>query len=100
MPFSFEEKADMLKVYFKCNENSREALAAYRQEFPDRQAPHRTYFASLENALRNFGRVDRVNITYPNENVETIILASSISNRIVHTKYKQITTEEFYLCLY
>ena len=70
MPFSFEEKADMLKVYFKCNENSREALAAYRQEFPDRQAPHRTYFASLENALRNFGRVDRVNITYPNENGE------------------------------
>lgn len=65
----------MFAVYISVGRNSTVALSEYQLRFPNRRAPSRTIFARLEESLRNFGRFDSVPKSFPNEELETAILA-------------------------
>lgn len=55
MNFSNEEKVKMVEVFFRCRRNSADALRVYREAYPERRAPHRTYFRKLIENLNNYG---------------------------------------------
>lgn len=65
----------MLEVYYLKNKNSVGASHEYQSRYPDPRAPSRTYFSKLDEALRNFGRIDSVPKAAPSEGLETSILA-------------------------
>lgn len=75
MEFTFEEKTDMLKLYFINGSDSNTALNEYVRLFPNRRIPHRTLFHRLEENLRQYGRIDGACRSYPNVDLETAILA-------------------------
>ncbi|XP_003748606.1 uncharacterized protein LOC100908051 [Galendromus occidentalis] len=75
MEFTNAEKTDMFAAFVANGRNATAALQAYKESFPDRRAPCKSYFGRLEESLRNTGRFDHLARACPNEDLETAILA-------------------------
>lgn len=78
--FSNAEKTDMYKVYILSGEKSSLALQQYRQKFPDRVQPHRTFFARLDNNLKQYGsfkkpRKPRIHTATNDDNAINVLAA-------------------------
>ncbi|KAI4457162.1 lactosylceramide 4-alpha-galactosyltransferase alpha- 14-galactosyltransferase [Holotrichia oblita] len=55
MPFSSEEKRDMLEIYYASHRNVQVTSETYLQRYPERQQPGQTYFPLLHRNLGDFG---------------------------------------------
>lgn len=52
MPFTHEEKCDMVETFIICRKNSIRAFEYYRENFPNRNTPDRRYFLILYRKFR------------------------------------------------
>lgn len=55
MPFSNEEKRDMMQMYYRCNRQVRNTSVAYLEAYPERRQPNETYFLKLHKRLSEDG---------------------------------------------
>lgn len=80
MPFSHEEKRDMLEIYYASHKNVRVTSEAYLQRYPERQQPALNYFLLLHRNLGEFGsfcKPRRYGARPPNANEAEILQAVS-----------------------
>lgn len=52
MPYTVEEKCDILSLFYKNNNNASAARAEHRQIFPLRAVPARSTFKTIERGFR------------------------------------------------
>jgi len=52
MPYSDEEKCDIVRIFYKNNNNANAAREAYRRTFPLRAIPAKNTFKNIERAFR------------------------------------------------
>lgn len=64
MLFTFEEKRDMVRIYYISNRNSKSAGERYLLEYPERQQPHYSYFANIDNNLAQYGSFVKPRVKY------------------------------------
>lgn len=55
MPFSNEEKRDMIEIYYASHRNARITSDAYFDRYPEREQPAQNYFLSLHRNLAEYG---------------------------------------------
>lgn len=55
MYFSNEEKRNMLKVYYLCHLNTKNAAEMYFHQYPERRQPYPSMFSRLDRRLREDG---------------------------------------------
>ena len=81
MPFSNEEKRDMLRVYYFCNRNNQRASDMYFQEYPERNQPHITFFKKLDFNVKEYGSVDKPRQKYGSRvtNAERELVVNQVS---------------------
>lgn len=81
MPFSSEEKRDMIKIFYFLNRNSVLSQQRYFELYPERQQPDRTLFANLDKNLSEYGSFAKPKVKYGRrltlENKENILQAVS-----------------------
>lgn len=90
------EKVDMLLVFGKCRRNACEAVALYRERYPDRAHPSAKTFYNIERSLRVHGKFPcgkRVNRVRPvtNDNNAALVLAHFEVNP--HTSTREVAAE-------
>jgi len=90
------EKVDMLLVFGECRRNARNAVALYRERYPDRAHPSAKCFYNIERSLRLHGTFScgkRVNRTRPvtNDNNAMLVLANFEVNP--HTSTRAVAAE-------
>lgn len=64
MPFSSEEKRDMIRIYYISNRNSKTACERYLLEYPERRQPHYSYFANIDINLAQYGSFVKPRVKY------------------------------------
>lgn len=79
MPFSSEEKRDMLEIYYLSHRNVQITSEIYLQRYPERQQPAPNYFLFLHRNLAEFGAFSKPHrrVHRPNENEAEILRAVS-----------------------
>lgn len=55
MPFSNEEKRDMLQIYYASHRNAQITSETYLQRYPEREQPAQNYFLLLHRNLADYG---------------------------------------------
>lgn len=70
MPFSNNEKRDMLRVFYSSHRNTTIASATYLRMYPERQHPDRTMFLQLDRNLAEYGSFTAPRNYYGNRNLD------------------------------
>lgn len=55
MPYSSEEKRDMLEIYYASHRNVQVTSETYLHRYPERRQPAQNYFLFLHRNLAEFG---------------------------------------------
>lgn len=78
MNYSYQDKLDMVKCFFLCNENSSQTVQDYAERFPERQVPSRKLISKIIKNLNNYGSFTvtrKQRESKISEEEETLILA-------------------------
>lgn len=81
MPFSNQEKSDMLRIYFLCQRNCYRSTEMYFEQYPEKPQPHYTYFKRLEFNMKEYGSFIKPRKKYGNkfENGEIDTVLNQVS---------------------
>lgn len=88
MPFSSEEKRDMLEIYYASRRNVQITSETYLQRYPEREQPAQNYFLSLHRNLGKYGSFCKPRRRYGGrQNENEVAILQAVSKTISFNKY-------------
>ncbi|GFR23530.1 hypothetical protein TNCT_434921 [Trichonephila clavata] len=87
--YTHRKLADMHLVYGMAKCNGREALRMYRQKYPSRKMPSRSFFATIHRRLCETGSLD---VHKPDSGRQRISRIVDAEERVVHALQRNLST--------